>query len=97
MSEMGQNRKWPDFWRMSVLPKEGDIVRPTRHVRFVPTTDSCSAAKNRVAVGARGGGLGRRFQDQLYCLFRPRQRRDALWRDRQWSQSYTPFTGVRTS
>jgi hypothetical protein len=32
ISELGQNRKGPGFWRMSVL----DIVRPTRHVRFVP-------------------------------------------------------------
>jgi hypothetical protein len=41
----------------SALPLRADIAQQTRHVRFVPTRDSCTAAKNASLldhlVGAR--------------------------------------------
>jgi hypothetical protein len=39
MTALGQNRKCPRLRCMSVLPSRADIVRPLRHVRFVPGTD----------------------------------------------------------
>jgi hypothetical protein len=39
-----KKRKWPCLIGMSVLPSRADLVRPPRHVRFVPTGDSCTAA-----------------------------------------------------
>jgi hypothetical protein len=42
MSQMGQKRKWPRYNGMSVVPSRADIVRPSRHVRFVPRTDSAT-------------------------------------------------------
>jgi hypothetical protein len=39
MSLMGQKRKWPRWNGMSVLPSTTDIVRPPRHVRFVPSPE----------------------------------------------------------
>jgi len=38
-SAEGQKRKWPRWNGMSVLPSTTDIVRPLRHVRFVPVAD----------------------------------------------------------
>jgi hypothetical protein len=35
----GQKRKWSRLNGMSVLPPRADLVRPSRHVRFVPTGD----------------------------------------------------------
>src|SRR5258708_29000065 len=43
---LGQNRKRSCLSGMSVLPSRADIVRPPRHVRLVPTGDSCIAAKS---------------------------------------------------
>jgi hypothetical protein len=41
----GQKRKSPRWNGMSVLPSTTDIVRPPRHVRFVPSADFHSRAK----------------------------------------------------
>src|SRR5260370_20203437 len=35
----GQERKWPSLSRMSVLPSRADVIRPSQHVRKVPTRD----------------------------------------------------------
>jgi hypothetical protein len=39
---LGQKRKWPGTGLMSVLPSTADIVRPLRHVRFVPKAEVTS-------------------------------------------------------
>ena len=39
MSASGQKRKCARLRGMSALPSTADIVRPPRHVRFVPTAD----------------------------------------------------------
>jgi hypothetical protein len=39
MSQMGQTRKYLRLKGMSVLPSGADIVRPPRHVRFVPKAE----------------------------------------------------------
>src|SRR6478672_9022731 len=43
-SGSGQSRKLARLNGMSVLPSTADVVGPPRHVRFVPTRDSCTAA-----------------------------------------------------
>ena len=45
MSQMGQKWKCPHFQAMSALPHKADIKRCGGDVRFVPQTDSCTAAK----------------------------------------------------
>src|SRR5215468_8794365 len=37
---------------MSALPPKADIGTQSRHVRFVPKADSCSAAIDRTVIGA---------------------------------------------
>ncbi len=46
MPALGQKRKCPGSRGTSVLPSGADIVSLPRHVRLVPTRDSCAAAKN---------------------------------------------------
>jgi hypothetical protein len=53
MSESGQTQKSARFTGMSVLPSTAGVVGPPRHVRKVPTTDSCTAA----IVASRASGL----------------------------------------
>jgi len=44
MSALGQKRKSRPNCGMSALAPRADIERPPRHVRFVPYSDSCTAA-----------------------------------------------------
>jgi hypothetical protein len=53
MTALGQNRKWQPPILTSALPPITDIHRLGRYVRFVPTTDSCTAA----IVASRSSGL----------------------------------------
>src|SRR5712675_557871 len=48
----GSRRSYP---RGSALPPTTDIERPLRHVRFVPTTDPCTAAKNFYSITSLAG------------------------------------------
>jgi hypothetical protein len=52
LHSQGQKRKWPRLNGMSVLPSRADIVRPTRHFRFVPVNETARA------VGAAAWGAG---------------------------------------
>ena len=44
MSQVGQKATSLGFPGMSVCPSGADIAEGARQVRFVPTTDSCTAA-----------------------------------------------------
>jgi hypothetical protein len=46
---LGQVRKCPCLHGTSVAPSRADVARPPQQVRFVPTTDSCTAANTSSA------------------------------------------------
>jgi hypothetical protein len=43
----GHQPTLPPHFRMSALAPKADITKRRRHVRLVPLTDSCNAAKNQ--------------------------------------------------
>jgi hypothetical protein len=47
MSALGHERTFGKVRLISALPPKADINQNAHNVRFVPTTDSCNAAKLR--------------------------------------------------
>src|SRR6202140_3631314 len=94
MSELGQSRKLARLNGMSVLPSTADVVRPHRHVRFVPLPDSSTAAiasqfTSRVGVAPQWQPISRPAESRHACpemvvvtvrisTLRSREEREAL-------------------
>ena len=73
MSELGQKRKCPGSRGTSVLPSGADIVSLPRHVRLVPTRDSCTAAKYHrysITSSARASTVGESVRPSRAAAFR---------------------------
>src|SRR5258705_6606896 len=70
VSAQGRSRKLARLNGMSVLPSTADVVGPPRHVRFVPVSDSCSAASSLTIRSPRRRvrGVLPGFQDQVPVL-----------------------------
>ena len=63
MSALGQKRTSAPVRVMSALPPKAEMD-PHGDVRFVPKADSCTAAKQRIELGASTESLGRLQVDE---------------------------------
>ena len=64
MSALGQKRTSAHVRVMSALPPKAEMDPHGRDVRFVPKADSCTAAKQRIELGASTESLGRLQVDE---------------------------------